>query len=145
MKLIEKRTYFSYVILGLLYLVSKAIYYFCGFVCTRGVILGLIAAVVTILIGVGSFKEYKKTGKPITHWLALIGPLFILLYTPLHMTLRLGIAVFQFPVGNLIVLVTFECLAIAQLILAVLMYKGLMLKRELLTGGAKRKKLIKNA
>jgi len=139
MKLIEKRTYFSYIILGSLYLVSKAIYYFCGFVCPRGVVLGLIAAVVTILIGVGSFKEYKKAGKPIAHWLAIIGPLFILLYTPLHMAIRLGIAVFQFPVGNLIVLVTFECLAIAQLILAVLMYKGLMLKRE--CGNHKNKRL----
>ena len=139
MKLIEKRTYFSYVILGSLYLVSKAIYYFCGFVCTSGVILGLIAAVVTILLGVGSFKEYKKAGKPVAHWLAIIGPLFILLYTPIHMAIRLEIAVFQFPVGNLIVLVTFECLAIAQLILAVLMYKGLMLKRELPTKGQRRR------
>ena len=134
MNLMEKKTYFSYVILGSLYLISKVIYYFCGFVCPRGVILGLVTAVLTILIGISSSREYKKTAKPIAHWLAIIGPLFILLYTPLHMSISLDNAVFHFPVGNLIVLVTFECLGIAQLILAVLMYKGQMLKRELSIG-----------
>ena len=128
MKLIEKRIYFIYILLGSLYFISKVIYYTCGFVCLGGVMLGLVATVLTILIGNASFKEYRKANSPIVHWLAFIGPLFILLYSPLHMTIRLGIPVFQFPVEKFTILLIFECLAIAQLILSVLMYRELILK-----------------
>jgi len=128
MELIEKRIYLVYILLGSLYFISKVIYYSCGVVCLSGLILGLVATVLTIWIGVGSFKEYRKANRSIVHWLAFIGPLFILLYSPLHMTIRLGIPVFQFPVGKFTILLIFECLAITQLILSVLMHRELMLK-----------------
>ena len=128
MKLIEKRIYFIYILLGSLYFISKVIYYICGWVCLAGLILGLVAAVLTILIGIGSFKEYRKTGKPIVHWLAIIVPLLIFLYSPLHMTIRMGIPVFQFPLEKFTILLIFECLAIAQVILAILMVRGLIFK-----------------
>ncbi len=66
--------------------------------------------------------------KPLVHWLALIGPLLILLYSPLHMTIRMGIPVIQFSVEKFTILLIFECLAIAQLIIAVLMHREFMLK-----------------
>ncbi|MEA3474860.1 MAG: hypothetical protein U9R23_00190 [Candidatus Cloacimonadota bacterium] len=128
MKLIEKRVYFIYILLGSLYFISKVIYYICGWVCLRGLMLGLVATVLTILIGIGSFKEYRKMGKPVVHWLAIIGPLLIVLYSPLHMTIRMGIPVIQFPLEKFTILLIFECLAIAQLIIAILMYKEFMLK-----------------
>jgi len=128
MELIEKRIYLIYILLGSLYFISKVIYYSCGFVCLGGLMLGLVATVLTIWIGVGSFKEYRKAGKPIAHWWAVVGPLIIILYSPLHMTIRLGIPVFQFPVEKFTILLIFECLAIAQLILSVLMHRELMLK-----------------
>jgi putative effector of murein hydrolase len=65
MKLIEKRIYFIYILLGSLYFISKVIYYTCGFVCLSGVMLGLVATVLTILIGNASFKEYSKANRPI--------------------------------------------------------------------------------
>jgi len=130
MKLMEKKIYFIYVLLGSLYFISKLIYYICNFVCLSGLMLGLVSAVLTIWIGISSFKEYRKTGKSIAHWLAIVGSLFIILYSPFHMTIRIGIPVFQFPVEKFTILLIFECLAIAQLILAVLMYKELMLKRR---------------
>ncbi|MCK4255839.1 hypothetical protein KAX35_03040 [candidate division WOR-3 bacterium] len=129
MKLIEKKAYFIYVLLGSLYFISKLIYYICGWVCLRGLILGLVSAVLTILIGIVSYKEYRKAGKPVAHWWAVIGPLIILLYSPFHMTIRMGIPVFQFPIEKLTILLIFEGLAIAQLILSVLMHRELMLKR----------------
>lgn len=138
MKLIEKKVYFIYVLLGSLYFISKLIYYACDFVCLSGLMLGLVSAVLTIWIGIGSFKEYRKAGKSIAHWLAIVGPLFIILYSPLHMTIRIGIPVFQFPVKKFTILLIFECLAITQLILAVLMYKELILKANyILEGKAK--------
>ena len=63
MKLIEKKIYFIYVLLGLLYFISKLIYYIYNFVCLSGLMLGLVSAVLTIWIG--SFKEYKKAGKSV--------------------------------------------------------------------------------
>jgi len=85
--------------------------------------LGLVASVLTILIGIASFNEYKKAGKPIGHWWAVIGPLIIIFYSPLHMTMRLGIPVFRFSAEKMSILLIFEGLGIAQLILSILMYK----------------------
>ena len=59
------------------------------------------------------------------HYLSIVVPLFILIYTPIYMINRLGIPVFQFSTGKFTILMIFECLTIAQLILAVLMFKGL--------------------
>lgn len=39
MKLIEKKAYFIYVLIGSLYFISKLIYYICGWVCFWGLIL----------------------------------------------------------------------------------------------------------
>jgi hypothetical protein len=127
-KLKMKGVYSLYIILAPLYFISKAIYYGYGIVCLGGLMLGLVAAVLTVLIGFASFREYRKAGKPVAHWLAFVGPLFILLYSPLHMTINMGIPVFQFPIGKFTILLIFECLAIAQLILSVLIHRELMLK-----------------
>ena len=130
MKFAEEKTYFIYVVLGSFYFISKVIYYLCGFVCLTGVILGLVASVLTIWIGIASFKEYTKAVKSIVHWLAFMGPLVILLYSPLHMTVRMGIPVFQFPLEKLTILLIFELLALVQLTLSILMHKKLTLKRS---------------
>jgi len=118
------RIYFTYVVLGSLYFISKLIYYIFGWVCLRGLMLGLVASVLTILIEIASFKEYKKASKPIAHWLTTLGPLIIILYSPLHMTMRLGIHVFRFSAEKMSILLIFEALAIAQLILSILMHRG---------------------
>jgi len=128
MRIAENKIYFSYVLLGALYFVSKAFYYIFDFVCLSGLMLGLIATIGTILIGAAAFKEHRKGDKHLVHWLALIGPLIILLYSPLHMVVRLGLPIFQFPIEKFTILLIFECLAIAQITLAVLMFKGLKVK-----------------
>ena len=126
MKITGNKIYFSYVLLGLFYIISKVVFYIFDFVCLTGVVLGLIAAVLTILGGIVAFKEYgKKTSKPLAHWLTIVFPLSILIYTPLHMTLRLGIPVSQFPVEKFAIFLIFECLAVTQLILAAFIFKGL--------------------
>jgi len=119
----KNKVYLTYIVLGSLYFISKVIYYIFGWVCFSGLMLGLVASVLTILIGIASFKEYKKAGKPIAHWWAVIGPLIIILYSPLHMTMRLGIPVFLFSAEKMSILLIFEGLAIAQLILSILMHK----------------------
>ncbi len=125
MKITENKTYLSFILLGLFYFVSKVIFYILNVCSIAALMLGLFATVFTILVGIASFKEYsKKTNKLVAHWLAIVGPLFILIYTPIYMFTRMGIPVSQFSTEKLIIFVIFECLAIVQLILGILMLKG---------------------
>ncbi len=130
MEIVKNNIYFSYILLGSMYFISKVFGYVLSVVCLTGLLLGLITAVITIMIGFASFKEYnRKISQSVAHWLAFIGPIIIIIiYTPLHMMMRLGISVFQFSSGKLIILIIFECLAITQIILAVLMFRNLILK-----------------
>ena len=124
-KITENKIYFSFILLGLFYFITKVIFYIFDVCSTTALILGLLATGLTILIGIVSFKEYReKANKLVAHWLAIVGPLFIIIYTPVYMTTKMGIPVFQFSIGKLMILVIFECLAIAQLILGILMFKG---------------------
>ncbi len=117
----KEKTYLAYILLGLLYFISKAVYYICGFVYFRGVILGLIATVLTVSIGILSLKEYKERNKPLMHWLAALIPLLILPITPIIMIHNLGHEILQ--IEKLTILAIFECLAITQVILAILMFR----------------------
>lgn len=130
MNIIKDKVHFTYILLGSLYFIFKLIYYIFGWVCFAGLMLGLIASVLTILIGIASLKEYKKAGKPIVCWLTTLGPLIIIFYSPLHMTMRLDIPVFRFPAEKMSILLIFESLAIAQLILSILIHKSVQRDSE---------------
>ncbi|MEA2092740.1 MAG: hypothetical protein U9P61_02105 [Patescibacteria group bacterium] len=123
MKITKEKIYLIYILLGSLYFISKVIFYACDFVYFQGVILGLTATVLTMWIGILSFKEFKKEKKNISHYLLIIFPLIILIYTPLHMTVHLGVPISQFPLEKFSIFLIFECLAIIQVILAFLMFK----------------------
>jgi len=62
MNIMENKIYFTYIVFGSLYFISKLIYYIFGWVCFAGLMLGLVASVLRILIGIASFNEYKKAG-----------------------------------------------------------------------------------
>jgi len=123
MKIAENKLYLSYILLGLLYFISKAIFYVFDFVFARGVVFGLIATILTICVGIFVLKEDKKTVKPTAHWLAVLIPLIIIPLTPAIMVHNLGKGIFQ--IEKMEILVIFECIAIAQIILAFLMSKDL--------------------
>ena len=123
MKIIKKKINLIYILLGLLYFIFKVIWYICGFVYFRGVILGLIATVLTTFIGILSFRKYKEAIKPVTHWLSVLIPLIIIPLTPIIMIHNLGHEMFQ--IEKIAILIIFESLAITQVILALLMFKGL--------------------
>ena len=77
MKVTEKK-YMFYIVLGLLYIITKMIWHVCGFVYLRGVVLGLIASVLTVCIGFIAFRESRKSTWVMAHRLAIILPLIIL-------------------------------------------------------------------
>lgn len=119
MKTIKNKIYLGYILIGLLYFIIKIIWYSYDFICFMGVIHGLIATALTIFIGILSLK----TDKPVINWFAVLIPLIILPLTPIIMIFNLGQGIFQ--IEKLTILVIFECLATAQVVLAILMFTGL--------------------
>ena len=123
----NNKKYFFYIFLGVLYPVVKVIYYINGLVYARGVIYGIIVGVLTICIGILALKEYMGERRPIVHWLAALIPLIVIPLTPVIMIIHLGPEMLQME--KMTVFMIFEGLAIAQLVLAVLMFRGLIFKR----------------
>lgn len=126
MKITKNKIYFSYNLLGSLYFIVKVIWYICGFVYFRGVILGLVATILTILAGILAFREYEKTDRAIAHTLAILFPLIIISLTPIIMVYNLGSEIFQ--IEKLTILFIFELIAILQVILGILLFKKLKQK-----------------
>ncbi len=121
MKIIKEKIYLIYNLLGLSYFIFKVIWYICGFVYFRGVILGLIATVLTTFIGILSFRKYKEAVKSLAHWLAVLIPLIIIFLTPIIMIHNLGPEIFQ--IEKIAILIIFEGLAITQVILGIIIIK----------------------
>jgi len=123
----NKKIYFYYILIAVLYPVVKVICYINGLVYLRGVIYGLIAGVSTISVGILALKEYDGADKPVWHWLAALVPLIIILLTPIVMILHLGLKVFLME--KMTPFMLFEGIAVAQFIVAILMFRGLIFKR----------------
>ena len=124
MRIIKK--YALYILLGLLYPTVKVIWYINGLVYPRGVVYGLIAGVITISIGLLALKEYAGAEKSVWHWLAATAPLIIIPLTPIVMIHHLGLKVFL--TEKMAIFMIFECIAVAQFIVAILMFRGLIFK-----------------
>ena len=123
----NKKIYFYYILIAVLYPVVKVICYINGLVYLRGVIYGLIAGVSTISVGILALKEYDGADKPVWHWLAALIPLIIIPLTPTIMILHLGLRTFL--VEKMTPFMIFEGIAVAQFIVAILMFRGLIFKR----------------
>ena len=121
------KIYFFYILLGLLYPVVKVICYINGLVYLRGVLYGLIAGVSTITIGILALKEYDGADKPVWHWLAALIPLIVIPLTPIIMIHHLGLRMFLME--KMTPFMVFEGIAVAQFIVAILMFRGLIFKR----------------
>jgi len=91
------------------------------------VVYGLIVGVLTICIGILALKEYAGAEKSVWHWLAALVPLIIIPLTPIIMIHHLGLRMFLME--KMAVFMIFEGIAIAQFILAILMFRGLIFKR----------------
>ncbi len=129
MKITKNKIYFFYILLGSLYFIIKLPCFIIGFVCLKGLVYGLIAAVFAVLIGILAVREYKAAKKIIAHWGAVLVPLIILSFTHILLIKRLyeeGTDVFPFE--KLVVFMIFEALAIVQIILGISMFKHLIYK-----------------
>lgn len=129
----NKKPYFSYILMGSFYTIVKLIYHFVSdFAGTHAIAFGIVTGGLTICAGILALKEfnkkYKGASKPVGHWLAALLPLIIIPLTPLTMQREQGA---QWLLGDrLTMFVIFEIIAITQVILAILMFRVLMRERN---------------
>jgi hypothetical protein len=115
--------YYAYILLGSLYLLTKIVFFFISDVIgMRAVMHGTTPAVLTMLAGFSEMKAlHKGKRRSWEHWVAIVFPLLIIILTPLIMVLEKG--PLWLEAERLPVLIIFEALAVAQLVLAVFMFQ----------------------
>lgn len=127
MKIIEKRTYFFYILIGVLCPVVMWIYYINDIACIDSVRLEIVIGVLSSCAAILAIKEHKVMRKPFGHWLSALIPLSAIIFIPIAMISHSGFETFL--AKGVIPFTTMECFALAQLVFAVLMFRGLIFKR----------------
>ncbi len=118
-----KKTYYTYMIIGLMYLVVKIIFVLAGYLHSGATAHGAIPAILTILTGMLSLKERSKnTGRVIWHKLNIIIPLLILIITPVFMYIKMGSAKWLTE-GRFPVLIIYSAFAIVQMAIAWILFR----------------------
>jgi hypothetical protein len=126
-KEIEMKRCFSYILLGLLCPAVMGIYYVSGIGCINATGLETVIGILSSVSALLALKEYGGTGKPIGHWLSALIPLISIPFIPVAMISHSGFEAFL--ARGRVPFVTMEGFAIAQLVLGVLMFRGLIFKR----------------
>jgi hypothetical protein len=116
----EKKLYFSYIGLGILYLAVKVIFVSVGYLHLGAIAHGSIPAILTVLAGFLAKKEESK--KLIWHWLVVILPLLGLIVTPIFMYFKMGEE--WLANGRLPVLVIYETIATMQSVLGLVLIRS---------------------
>ena len=120
----QQKMYFTYILLGSFYLLTKIIFFFISDVIgMRAIMHGTTPTVLTMLAGFGARNALNKGQRSSwEHWLTIVFPLLIIILTPLIMLAEKG--PLWLEAERLPVLIIFEALAVAQLVLAIFMFKG---------------------
>ena len=127
MKPIKSLKYLCYIAIALSCPLVMATYHANGMVCTHVVRYEVIAAILATCFAIIAFSEYMGTRKPVGHWLSALIPLFTIPLVPLVMMIRIGSIALSGD--GWMVLATVEGFALAQFIVAILMFRGLIFKR----------------
>jgi protein-L-isoaspartate O-methyltransferase len=123
----NRKKYFIYILLGLLCLAVMTIYYVSGIGCINAIGLEMAIGILSSGAALLALKEYGGTGKPTGHWLSALIPLIAIPLIPVAMISHSGLDAFL--ARGISPFVTMEGFAIAQLVLGVLMFRGLIFKR----------------
>ncbi len=121
------KKYFIYILLGLLCPAVMGIYYVSGIGCINAIGLEMAIGILSSGAALLALKEYGGTGKPIGHWLSALIPLIAIPLIPVAMIGHSGLEAFL--AKGRVPFVTMEGFALAQLVLGVLMFRGLIFKR----------------
>lgn len=121
------KKYAFYILLGLLCPAVMGIYYVSGNGCINAIGLEIVIGISSSGVAILAIKEYRGMGKPISHWLSILIPLISVPFIPAAMIGHSGFE--DFLARGMVPLVTMEGFAIVQLVLGVLMFRGLIFKR----------------
>lgn len=119
--------YLCYVLIAVSCPMVMTIYHANGMVCIHVVRYEVIAAILATCSAILAFSEYRGTRKPVGHWLSALIPLSTIPLVPLAMMIRTGSRALSGD--GWMVLATVEGFALAQFIMAILMFRGLIFKR----------------
>ncbi len=118
---------FFYILLSLLCPAVMGVYYVGSIGCINAIGLEMAIGILSSGAAILALKEYGGTGKPIGHWLSALIPLIALPLIPVAMISHSGFEAFL--ARGRAPFVTMEGFAIAQLVVGVLMFRGLIFKR----------------
>ena len=121
------KMYVFYILLGLLCPAVIGIYYVSGVGCINAIGLEMVIGILSSGLAILAIKEHRGTGKPTGHWLSVLLPLISIPFIPAAMISHSGFEAFL--ARGMVPLVTMEGFAIVQLVLGVLMFRGLIFKR----------------
>ena len=127
MKSIKSLKYLCYASIALSCPLFMAIYHANGMVCIHVVRYEAITAILATCSVILAFSEYRGTRKPVGHWISALIPLSTIPLVPLVMMIRIGSIALSGD--GWMVLATVEGFALAQFIVAILMFRGLIFKR----------------
>ncbi len=123
----DKQKYVFYILFGLLCPAVMGIYYVSGIGCINAIGLEMVIGILSSGAALLALKEYGGTRKPIGHWLSALIPLIAIPLIPVAMISHSGLEAFL--ARGRVPFATMEGFAIAQLVLGVLMFRGLIFKR----------------
>ncbi len=121
------KKYLFCILLGLLCPTVMGIYYVSGIGCINAMGLEMAIGILSSGAALLALKEYGGTGKPIGHWLSALIPLITIPLIPAAMISHSGFEAFL--ARGMTPFATMEGFAIAQLVLGILMFRGLIFKR----------------
>ena len=123
----NNKKYFAYILLAVLCPVVIWVYYVNDMACLHAVCSTATAGILTTGSAIIALKEYRGERKPIGHWLAAVIPAVAILVIPIAMISHIGLEALL--AERILAFATMEGFAIAQLVLAVLMFRSLIFKR----------------
>lgn len=130
MKQFNKTPYYFYIAIGIMYVLVKIIFVSFDYLHFGAIAHGSIAAILTVLAGVLSLKEREKhAGEIIFHSINIVFALLVFIITPVYMYLKMG-GELWLSEGRLPVLIIYKCLAMIQFIIAIILLKNNINKRQ---------------
>lgn len=116
----DKIYYYSYIIIGALYLLIKVIFVAAGYLQISAIAQGAIVAVPITLVGILSLIERKNSNRKIWHIFLIILPILAFSITPIYMYLRMGSEQWLTE-GRLTVLIIYEVFSAVQLLFSIIL------------------------
>jgi hypothetical protein len=113
----KKQLYWSYIVIGILYVVIKIVFFSLGYLHLGAIWHGLVPAVLTTAAGLFVMRNRAAAQKPFWYWVLIILPVLVLITTPPFMYWKQRGE--WLTEGRLPVLIIYEGLALLQAAIAV--------------------------